>query len=85
MPVQGTCHPSVRKSFFFGGSFGSFCSFTFDAVAFGADLEVIVFGCTFNKILAIIPFFFSFKKHVILIPYQLEVLALQLPDSTTLE
>ena len=54
MPVQGTCQPSVRKSFFFGGSFDSFCSFTFDAVAFGADLEVTVFGCTFNEILTII-------------------------------
>lgn len=83
MPVQGTCHPSVRKSFFFGGSFGSFCSFTFDAVAFGADLEVIAFGCTFNEILTIIPSFFLFKKYVI-VPYQLEVLALQPPDSTTL-
>jgi len=54
MPVQGTCQPSVRKSFFFGDSFVSFCSFAFDAVAFGADLEVTVFGCTFNKIPAII-------------------------------
>jgi len=51
MPVQGICQPSVRKSFFFGGSFGSFCSFTFDVVAFGADLEVTGFACTFNRFL----------------------------------
>lgn len=54
MPVQGTCQPSVKKSFFFGGSFGSFCSFTFDVVAFGVDLEATVFGCTFNKISVIV-------------------------------
>jgi hypothetical protein len=59
MPVQGTCQPSVRKSFFFGGSFGgSFCSFAFDVVALGADLEAAVFGCSFNKISVIIPAFF---------------------------
>lgn len=57
MPLQGTCQPSVKKSFFFGGSFGSFCSFTFAAVAFGADLEVTAFGWTFNKILVIIAVF----------------------------
>lgn len=58
MPVQGTCQPSVRKSFFLGGSFGSFGSLTFDTVAFGADLEVIVFGCTFNEILRYYLFLF---------------------------
>lgn len=82
MPVQGTCQPSVKKSFFFGGSFASFCSFTFDAVAFGADLEVTVFGCTFNEILTIT---FVRLTTVKFIPYQLEVPALQPLDSTKQE
>lgn len=59
IPVQGTCHPSVRKSFFFGDSFGSFCSFTFDPVAFGTDLGAADLGCTFGIIFAVVPNFQS--------------------------
>lgn len=84
MPVQGTCQPSVKKSFFLGGSFGSFCSFAFDVVAFGADREVTVFCCTFNEILAIISVFTCLTINNF-IPYQSEVPALQPPDSTRQE
>lgn len=87
MPVQGTCQPSVRKSFFFGGSFDSFCSFIFDVVAFGADLEVTVFGCTFNKILMIISIFTRQDQSLIanFVPYRSEALVLQPLDSTRQE
>jgi len=85
MPVQGTCQPSVRKSFFFGGSFDSFCSFTLDAVAFGTDLDVTVFGCTFNEILTIIFVFIYHQTITNFVPYQLEVLILQPLDSTKQE
>lgn len=84
MPVQGTCQPSVRKSFFFGGSFDSFCSFIFDVVAFGADLEVTVFGCTFNKILMIISIF-TCQAIANFVPYRSEALVLQPLDSTRQE
>lgn len=82
MPVQGTCQPSVKKSFFFGGSFGSFCSFAFDAVAFGADLEATLFGCTLNRISVTIPDPSAVLNIDNLVPCQSEVPALQLPDNT---
>lgn len=84
MPVQGTCQPSVRKSFFFGGSFDSFCSFTFDAVAFGAVLEITVFGGTFNEIRDYSCFHLS-NAIINFVPYQSEVLALQSPGNTRQE
>lgn len=45
IPVQGTCHPSVRNNFFFPGSFTSFCSFTFGTGVFGLGLELEALFC----------------------------------------
>jgi len=86
MPVQGTCQPSVRKSFFFGGSFGgSFCSFAFDIVAVGADLEAAVFGCIFNRISVLLFLYLPLLNVDNSVPYQSAVPALRPLDNTRQE